>query len=115
VEVAVVGVIAKHRETDTDARDEIGRQQQNKMESWPSPENLGFLFYWIHKKILHFIGFTKKSCILLAFIGFHAKIFGARYFGVPGMSKNKKSSTFFHFVAAWRINYSTPYANSFIC
>jgi hypothetical protein len=57
VEVAVVGVIAKHRETDTDARDEIGRQQQNKMESWPSPDNLGFLFYWIHKKILHFIGF----------------------------------------------------------
>jgi hypothetical protein len=55
VEVAVVGVIAKRRETDTDARDEIGRQRQNKIESWPSPENLGFLlldsqknlaFYW---------------------------------------------------------------------
>jgi hypothetical protein len=76
-----------------------------------SPENLGFLlldsqknlaFYWIHKKILRFIGFTKKSCILLAFIGFHAKILGAGYFGVPGISKNKKSSTFFHFVAVWR-------------
>jgi hypothetical protein len=51
------------------------------------------------QKILHFIGFTKKSCILLAFIGFHAKILGARYFGVPGIPKNKKSSTFFHFVA----------------
>jgi hypothetical protein len=35
----------------------------------------------------------------LAFIGFHAKILGAPYFGVPGISKNKKSSTFFHFVA----------------
>jgi hypothetical protein len=80
----------------------------NSVESWPSPENLGFLlldsqknldFYWIHKKILTFIGFTKKSWLLLAFIGFHAKILGSRYFGVPGITKNKKSSTFFHFVA----------------
>ena len=78
----MVGVIAKRRETDTDARDEIGRQRQsvvggrwcrhgvglvrmdNKIEFWRHQKILAF-FYWIHKKILHFIGFTKKSCILL--------------------------------------------------
>ena len=35
------------------------------MSAWCLDQKILAFFYWIHKKILHFIGFTKKSCILL--------------------------------------------------
>ena len=56
----MVGVIAKRRETDTDARDEIGRQRQSVVGGRWCRHGV-----WTRKSWLSFIGFTKKSCILL--------------------------------------------------